>query len=169
MNHFYNFESCSMLQILDFVKNLASSNFILFHVAFLKWDFTIYSCHIRFPSFLRVTNVKDAANIIVRAVRRGDTLVFMPEYVYYFWLLIKYVPSLPKIFFEHIINAWFYCQLLQDITCTRVRLCCRFFWYRIGTAWRMKTLNLLNDMSSCASWKLALPLVAHCNFNFCVY
>lgn len=43
----------------------------------------------RFPSFLRVTDVKDAAEIIVRAVRRGDTLVFMPEYVYYFWLLIK--------------------------------------------------------------------------------
>ncbi|XP_046443547.1 epidermal retinol dehydrogenase 2-like [Daphnia pulex] len=48
---------------------------------------------VKFPSFLRVTNVKDAASIIVRAVRRGDTLVFMPEYVYYFWLLIKILPS----------------------------------------------------------------------------
>lgn len=48
---------------------------------------------VKFPSFLRVTNVRDAAEIIVRAVRRGDTLVFMPEYVYYFWLLIKILPA----------------------------------------------------------------------------
>jgi len=48
---------------------------------------------VKFPSFLRVTNVKDAADIIVRAVRRGDTLVFIPEYVFYFWLLIKVLPS----------------------------------------------------------------------------
>jgi len=48
---------------------------------------------VKFPSFLRVTNVKDAASTIVRAVRRGDTLVFIPEYVFYLWLIIKILPA----------------------------------------------------------------------------
>lgn len=77
-------------QIRAYVKDPALSNYL--SLPYLREQLNLYLLHFsnRFPSFLRVTNVKDAASIIVRAVRRGDTLVFMPEYVYYFWLLIKY-------------------------------------------------------------------------------
>ena len=71
---------------------------------------------LRFPSFLRVTNVKDAASTIVRAVRRGDTLVFIPEYVFYLWLIIKWVYCMILIFnlFTNysIIRASWTCRIL---------------------------------------------------------
>lgn len=47
---------------------------------------------VKYPSFLRVTNVKEAAATIVEAVRRGHTIVFIPGYVYYLMLLIKVLP-----------------------------------------------------------------------------
>ena len=56
---------------------------------FSTWLNSISTFGSRYPSFLRVTNVKEAAATIVEAVRRGHTIVFIPGYVYYLMLLIK--------------------------------------------------------------------------------